>query len=111
MHSTSSGNSNTTKTAAIRGEEDKEMAENMDLERSDTCATEESQENAGGTKPDEDNQDGQDNKKQYFAETSSMWRTGYKRKSRAVRNQKKSWLCYQRGAKFMSSANPTESYL
>ena len=54
MHSTSSGNSNTTKTAAIRGEEDKEMAETKDLERSDACATEESQENAGGTKPDKD---------------------------------------------------------
>jgi hypothetical protein len=58
MHSTSSGNSNTTKTAAIRGEEDKEMAETNDLERSDTCTTEESQENAGGAKPDKDDQGG-----------------------------------------------------
>ena len=92
MHSTSSGNSNTTKTAAIRGEEDKEMAETKDLERSDTCAMEESQENAGGAKPDKDDQDGQDNKKQLFAETSSALRTGDKRKSRAVRNKKKSRL-------------------
>jgi hypothetical protein len=39
MHSTSSSNSNTTQTAAIRGEEDKEMAETKDLEQSDTCTT------------------------------------------------------------------------
>ncbi len=68
------------------------MAETKDLEWSDTCATEESQENAGGAKPDKDDQDGQDNKKQHFAETSSALRTGDKRKSRVVRNQKKSWL-------------------
>ena len=68
------------------------MAETKDLEQSDTCAMEESQENAGGTKPDKDDQDEQDNKKQHFAETSSALRTGDKRKSRAVRNQKKSWL-------------------
>jgi hypothetical protein len=58
----------------------------------DTCTTEDSQENAGGAKPDKDDQDGHDNKKQRFAETSSALRTGDKRKSRAVRNQKKSRL-------------------
>ncbi len=90
--------------------EDKEMAETKDLERSDTCATEESQENAGGAKPDKDDQDGQDNKKQRFAEPYSMSRAGEKRKSRVVRNQKRVVCFYQRGANFMSSANPTESY-
>ncbi len=68
------------------------MAETKDLEPLNTCAMEESQQNAGGAKPDEDDQDGQDNKKQRFAETSSALRTGDNRTSRAVRNQKKSWL-------------------
>ena len=68
------------------------MAETKDLERFDTCAMEESQGNAGGTKPDKDDQDGQVNKKQRFAETSSVLRTGDKRKIRAVRNQNKSQL-------------------
>ena len=74
----------------------------------DLDCPEESHENAGGAKPDEDDQDGQDYKKQRSAELS---RTGEKRKSRAVKNQQKSHLFYQRGANFMSSANPTESYL
>ena len=64
------------------------MAETKDLERLGTCTMKESQENAGGAKPDKDDQDGQDNKKQRFAETSSALRTGDKRKSGAVRNQK-----------------------
>jgi hypothetical protein len=54
---------------------------------------EESHENAGGAKPDEDDQDGQDYKKQRSAESYSMSsRTGEKRKSRAVKNQQKSRL-------------------
>jgi hypothetical protein len=53
---------------------------------------EESHENAGGSKPDEDDQYGQDSKKQRSAESYSMSRTGEKRKSRAVKNQQKSRL-------------------
>ena len=51
---------------------------------------EESHENAGGAKPDEDDQDGQD-KKQRSAKPYSMSR-GEKRKSREVKNQQKSRL-------------------
>ena len=50
----------------------------------------ESHENAGGAKPDEDDQDGQD-KKQRSAKPYSMSR-GEKRKSREVKNQQKSRL-------------------
>jgi hypothetical protein len=94
MHSTSSGNSNTTKTAEIRGEENKDMAETKDLEQSDTCATEESQENAGGAKPDKYDQDGQDNKKQRFAGTSSALRTGDKREKLEWSETKKRVGCF-----------------
>ena len=52
---------------------------------------EESHENAGGAKPDEDDQDRQDYKKQRSAEPYSMSR-GEKRKIRAVKNQQKSRL-------------------
>jgi len=52
---------------------------------------EESQENAGGSKPDEDDQYGQDSKKQRSAESHSMSREE-KRKSRDVKNQQKSRL-------------------
>jgi hypothetical protein len=55
----------------------------------DLNCPEESHENAGGAKPDKDDQDGQDYKKQRSAELS---RTGEKRKSRAVKNQQKSRL-------------------
>ncbi len=91
--------------------EDNEMAETEDLERLETCTMEESQEHTGGTKPDKDDQDGQDNRKQCFAESFSTLITGEKRKIRAVRNQKRVIYFYQRGANFMSSVNPTESYL
>ncbi len=56
------------------------MAETKDLEWLVTCTMEESQENAGGAKPDKDDQDRQDNKKQCFAQTSSALRTGAKEK-------------------------------
>jgi len=67
--------------------ENNKMAETVDLEQS-----EESHENAGGAKPDEDDQDGRDYKKQRSAEPYSMSGTGEKRKSRAVKNQQKSHL-------------------
>ena len=57
----------------------------------DLDCPEESHENAGGAKPDEDDQDGQDYKKQRSAEPNSMSR-GEKRKIRAVKNQQKSRL-------------------
>ena len=57
----------------------------------DLDCPEESHENAGGAKPDEDDQDGQDYKKQRSAEPYSMSR-GEKRKIRAVKNQQKSRL-------------------
>jgi len=66
---------------------DTKMAETVDLD-----CPEESHENAGGAKPDEDDQDGQDYKKQCSAEPYSMSRTGEKRKSRAVKNQQNSHL-------------------
>jgi hypothetical protein len=56
----------------------------------DLDCPEESHENAGGAKPDEDDQDGQD-KKQRSAKPYSMSR-GEKRKSREVKNQQKSRL-------------------
>ena len=56
----------------------------------DLYCPEESHENAGGAKPDEDDQDGQD-KKQRSAKPYSMSR-GEKRKSREVKNQQKSRL-------------------
>ena len=65
-------------------EKDKKMAETKKSEQ-----WEESHENAGGAKPDEDDQNGQDYKKQRSAELS---RTGEKRKSRAAKNQQKSRL-------------------
>ena len=68
-------------------EKDKKMAETKKSEQ-----WEESHENAGGSKPDEDDQYGQDSKKQRSAESHSMSRTGEKRKSRAVKNQQKSRL-------------------
>ncbi len=87
--------------------EDNEMAETEDLEQLETCATEESQEHTVGTKLDKDDQDGQANKKQRCAESFSKLIKGEKIKIRAVRV-----ICfYQRGANFMSSVNPTESYL
>ncbi len=49
---------------------DTKMAETVDLD-----CPEESHENAGGSKPDEDDQDGQDYKKQRSAEPYSMSRT------------------------------------
>jgi hypothetical protein len=67
--------------------ENNEMAETVDLD-----CPEESHENAGGAKPDEDDQDGQDYKKQRSAEPYSMSRTGEKRKSKAVKNQQNSRL-------------------
>jgi hypothetical protein len=54
---------------------DTKMAETKNLEQ-----WEESHENAGGAKPDEDDQDGQDSKKQRSAEPYSMLRTGEKKK-------------------------------
>ena len=42
-------------------EEDDKIAETEDLEQLKTCAAEQSQEHTGGTKPDKDDQDGQDN--------------------------------------------------
>jgi len=57
----------------------------------DLDCPEESHENAGGAKPDEDDQDRQDYKKQRSAEPYSMSR-GEKRKIRAVKNQQKSRL-------------------
>jgi hypothetical protein len=66
---------------------DTKMAE---TKKSEQC--EESHENAGRSKPDEDDQYGQDSKKQRSAESYSMSRTGEKRKSRAVKNQQKSRL-------------------
>jgi len=72
---------------------------------------EESHENAGGTKPDEDDQGGQDYKKQRSAEPYSILRTGEKRKIERSKTNKRVVCFYQRGANFMSSANPTESYL
>ena len=56
----------------------------------DLYCPEESHKNAGGAKPDEDDQDGQD-KKQRSAKPYSMSR-GDKRKSREVKNQQKSRL-------------------
>ena len=55
---------------------------------------EESHENAGGSKPDEDDQYGQDSKKQHSAEAESysMSRLGEKRKIRAVEKQQNSRL-------------------
>ena len=67
--------------------ENNEMAETKKSEQS-----EESHENAGGSIPEEDDQNGQDSKKQRSAEPYSMSRTGEKRKSRAVKNQQKSRL-------------------
>jgi hypothetical protein len=87
------------------------MAETKDLEWLDTCTTEESQENAGGAKPDKDDQDGQDNKKQRFAETSSVLRTGDKRKSRVVRNQKKSWLFLSERSKLYEFSQSNRIFL
>ena len=66
---------------------DTKMAETKKLEQ-----WEESHENAGGSKPDKDDQYGQDSKKQRSAEFYSMSSTGKKRKSRAVKNQQKSRL-------------------
>ena len=72
-------------TMGREGEEnDKKMAETKKSEQ-----WEKSHENAGGAKPDQNDQDGQDYKKQRSAELS---RTGEKRKSRAVKNQQKSRL-------------------
>ena len=65
---------------------DTKMAETKNLEQ-----WEESHKNAGGTKPDEDNQNGQDYKKQRSAEPYSMSR-GEKRKRKDVKNQQKSRL-------------------
>jgi len=84
---------------------DTKMAETKNLEQ-----WEESHENAGGAKPDKDNQDGQDYKKQRSAEPYSMSR-GEKRKVERSKTNKRVICFYQRGANFMSSANPTESYL
>ncbi len=76
----------------------------------DLDCPEELHENAGGTKPDEDDQDGQDYKKQRSAEPYSMSR-GEKEKDERSKTNKRVICFYQRGANFMSSANPTESYL
>ena len=70
----------------------KTMIDRMEREgegKDTKMAWEESHENAGGAKPDQNDQDGQDYKKQRSAELS---RTGEKRKSRAVKNQQKSRL-------------------
>ena len=84
---------------------DTKMAETKNLEQ-----WEESHENAGGAKPDEDDQDGQDYNKQRSAEPHSMSR-GKKRKGEMSKTNKRIICFYQRGANFMSSANPTESHL
>ena len=76
-----------TSSAIIHSIIDKKMAETKKLEQ-----WEKSHENAGCSKPDEDDQYGQDSKKQRSAESHSMSRTGEKRKSRAVKNQQKSRL-------------------
>ena len=82
---TSSAFDSSINTMESKGEgNDTKMAETVDLDCPD-----ESHENAGGSKPDEDDQYGQDYKKQRSAELS---RTGEKRKSRAVKNQQKSRL-------------------
>jgi hypothetical protein len=88
---------------------DKEMAETKDFERLETCTTEESHENAGGSKPGKDGQDKQDYKKQRSAECYSMSRRGEKEKVEWSKTNKRIICFYQRGANFMSSANPTES--
>ena len=79
------GEGNDTKMAETKNLEqwgnDTKMAETKNLEQ-----WEESHENAGGSKPDEDDQYGQESKKQRSAESYSMSRTGEKRKSRAVKN-------------------------
>ena len=64
----------------------------------------------GAAKPDEDDQDRQDYKKQRSAEPYSMSR-GEKEKVERSKTNKRVVCFYQRGANFMSSANPTESYL
>mgnify|MGYP000500096455 CR=1 FL=1 len=74
-----------TSSAIIHAIIDTKMAETKKSEQ-----WEESHENAGGAKPDEDDQDGQD-KKQRSAKPYSMSR-GEKRKSRDVKNQQKSRL-------------------
>ena len=72
-------------TMGREGEEnDKKMAETKKSEQ-----WEESHENAGGAKPDQNDQDGQDYKKQRSAELS---RTGEKRKSRAVKQKSRLFL-------------------
>ncbi len=75
----------------------------------DLDCLEESHENAGGAKPDKDDQDGQD-KKQRSAEPYFMSR-GEKRKSREVKNQQKSRLFLSERSKLYEFSNPTESYL
>jgi len=76
-----------TSSAIIHSLIDTKMAETKKSEQ-----WEESHENAGGFKPDKDDQYGQDSKEQRSAESYSMSRTGEKRKSRAVKNQQKSRL-------------------
>lgn len=76
-----------TSSAFIHSIIDTKMAETKKSEQ-----WEESHENAGGSKPDKDDQYGQDSKKQRSAESYSMSRSGEKKKSRAVKNQQKSRL-------------------
>ena len=71
----------------------------------------ESHENAGGSKPDEDDQYGQDSKKQRSDEPYSMLRTGEKRKSRAVKNQQKSRLFLSERSKLYEFSQSNRIYL
>ena len=73
-----------TSSAIIHSIIDTKMAETKKSEQ-----WEESHENAGGAKPDQNDQDGQDYKKQRSAELS---RTGEKRKSRAVKQKSRLFL-------------------
>ena len=98
IQSQSSGNQASTQThSSISIESSRALSEFAAMVQSeegnstvDLDCPEESHENAGGAKPDEDDQDGQD-KKQRSAKPYSMSR-GEKRKSREVKNQQKSRL-------------------
>jgi hypothetical protein len=72
--------------------EDNKIEETEDLGWLETSAAEQSQEHTEGTKPDEDDQYEQDNKKQCFAESNSTLLTGTIRQMRALSNQQKSRL-------------------
>jgi hypothetical protein len=87
-----------TNTMEKEGEgKDTKMAETKKSEQ-----WEESHENAGGSKPDKDDQYGQDSKKQRSAESYSMSRTGEKEKVERSKTNKRVVCFYQIGADFIS---------